>query len=147
MRDRPMTTTANLPFEEWAPSEIKRLRDEANTLELALTQFLARTGKAQTINAASTKVETVSNVATPVITRTRIRSRSENKTYKFDVVEAALREAGEAGLTIGDMYDVIERNNVDMNRTTLRTMIWHKKGKTIPDVKEIAKGRYMWVGN
>lgn len=139
-----------LPFEDWAPVEIARLKAEADGLSLALERYLSAVGKTAPHNGTLNKrADLVTNI-NKVHTVTSHEKPNQRRS-KYDGLMAAFTEkSGSSGLTMDAMVNIAEEQKFEISRAQLRSLIFvqkaHKNVLTQGDLYIWGADNISWSG-
>jgi hypothetical protein len=112
-----------IPFQEWASNEIRRLRAEADSLELTLRKYLA----AEASEAPKTKGAAASN-GEQVQPRSRNRGRpSSASTPKNAIMLDFIKKSGLMGVTVDEIYRFAKEPPIGVEINSSRAMLWGLK--------------------
>ena len=125
-----LTSEGNMervPFEDWAFSEIARLKDEAESLALVLKRYLNAVGKTvSNEDAKLSRSEHVQNVQKPHVVAQD--EKPSQRRSKYDgLIAAFVEKSGDLGLTMDAMVNIRDEQKVDITRDQLRSLIFAQK--------------------
>lgn len=98
-----------LPFDQWAPVEIRRLRQEADALQRAFDLYTA----GATDRAAS-------------LPKLRAIEGGRQRTSKYEAAFVAFEEANRV-LSINDMIEIAKACGFEMDRSNMRSQVFAQK--------------------
>ncbi len=125
----------NPPFDVWAPTEIKRLREQADAIERTLQLYLPNVGAQPQLATDSTASIVKRNPERSVERGTRA-----SRTSKYALVMQAFEAEGRP-LSHQEMADLAERLGSPIESSRLRGLIFAQK--QLGNAREVG-GKYEW---
>jgi hypothetical protein len=121
------------PFQEWANDEIRRLRAEADALELSLKKYLAAAA-AETMpkmNGAEHPVPQVRERPNP--SRKQNRIAGSKHVPKNSLMVDFVNKAGATGVTADEIYRFAKEGPIGVEINAARAMLWdlNRKGRVV----------------
>ena len=105
------------PFEKWAPSEIARLRELADSLERALELYEAAHKDAQPTRESLPRVR-------------MIRRRGGRKPgVKTQAIMGHIQEQADHGVSLQELYAFVGERGLDMKKNSVRSVVYFEKQK------------------
>ena len=122
-------------FESWATQEILRLRTEADALERALQMYHTSHARSSTV-----PKNQENRGGSPKTTR----AKSRRKGSKTQTIVTFVRETGDHGAALADVYKLVEEKNLRMQKSSVRSVLYleKKKGHLVE-----RDGRYFFAAN
>jgi|SRR6516164_1771180 hypothetical protein len=127
------------PFQEWASDEIRRLRAEAESLELALRKYLASEATetpGKTNGSKHLRSTTQFREPTrPPQSQPRNRNRSGRPKHvpKNSLLVDFINRAGADGVTADEVYRFAKEGPIGIETNASRAMLWdlNRKGRVV----------------